>query len=236
MRQQDGCLSVGMMEKNEIQTQPFPFRDFERRLRHLNLETRPGLKAQLAMAPAIRIEEISRLGRGQRPKKSAVLLLFYPDSKQIPHLLMIRRTPYDGVHSGQVSFPGGRFEHSDHNLMDTALRETHEETGVKPQGTEVLGRLTDLYIPPSNYLVTPYVGIRDHTPSFTPDPSEVSGIIQVPVHEIFHPGSAATRPITLSGGQCMETPCYVFDNQVVWGATAMILSEFVRWFLSADPN
>lgn len=224
------------MEKKIIWKQPLLFRDFEPLLRRLDVERRPGLGAQLAMAPSIRIEEISRLGQGQRPKKSAVLLMFYPDGRQITHLLMIRRTPYDGVHSGQVSFPGGRFENSDRDLMHTALRETHEETGVEARGTEVLGRLTDLYIPPSNFLVTPYLGIHARTPSFKPDPAEVSGIIQVPVHEVFHPDSASCRPITLSGGQCMETPCYVFDNQVVWGATAMILSEFVRWFLSADPN
>lgn len=203
------------------------FKTFAAGLRKISFNDLPGLKAQLQMAPLLRRDEIQLGGAGKKPIKSSVLILLYPTEHQQTKTVFIQRPQYDGVHGGQISFPGGRIDPGDATSMDAALRETHEEIGVDPEKIEVTGKLTSLYIPPSNHLVDPFVGICQHPPKFTPDKKEVEYILEIPLKEFFRESNIHSMPITLSDGRCMNTPCYHVDGHTIWGATAMILSEFL---------
>ncbi len=146
------------------------------------------------------------------------------------NLIFIERTEDRSVHSRQIAFPGGRREIGDASLMETALREAEEEIGIDPDGVKIVGALTPLYIPVSNFMVYPFVGIAGGNAPLTPQPSEVARIIPVPVSYLF---SAGTRIQTIvapesAKGETFEVPAYQLPagGPLVWGATAMILSEF----------
>lgn len=205
------------------------FKDFSAVLRGLPYDRLPGLEAQLKLAPINRKLEISSLGNGKNAVKSAVLFLFFPDEQGRTTTVFIKRPEYNGAHSGQISFPGGRYEPSDPGLDYTALRETHEEIGVPASDVELVGKLSDLFIPPSNYIVSPYLGLAKQRPAFVPEPSEVAGIIEIKLPEFFQLANCQTKLITLIGGYNLHTPCYIIDGHVIWGATAMMVSEFVEF-------
>ncbi len=202
------------------------FSSFVKHIKEFRPDNLPGQEAQLRMAPDIRREEIRTMGSGNAPVKSGVVILVYPGEDQKAYTVFIRRPVYKGVHSGQVAFPGGRYEESDANITETALREAQEEIGVDISLVEVAGHLTDLYIPPSNYIVTPVVGIMHQKPFFTPDKKEVDHIIEIPLHVLFDDRYVDMMPVTMAGGACINTPCYLVDSHTIWGATAMILAEF----------
>lgn len=146
------------------------------------------------------------------------------------HTLLIQRTqnPRDR-HSGQVSFPGGRFEENDGELENVALRETFEEVGIPPAQIEILGRLTDLYIPVSNYVVHPFVGLLKGPATFFPQASEVAYILTPPIDAFNLPENRKTTDLTLHGGITLrDVPYFDVEGRMVWGATAMILSEFLE--------
>lgn len=131
-----------------------------------------------------------------------------------------------GPHSGQVSFPGGKQEENDENLQKTALREAKEELGIDIEGVEVIGTMTGLYIPISNFLVYPYLGIMDTKPDFRPDPVEVRQIIEIRLDQLLDGVNIKRKPIMISLiGKEIETPYFDLEGQTIWGATAMILSE-----------
>jgi 8-oxo-dGTP pyrophosphatase MutT (NUDIX family) len=187
-------------------------------------EPLPGLDAQLQMVP----EEIALLRKykaiNENAKKSAVLILLFPFESGLSTVL-IERTVYTGVHSGQIAFPGGRAEETDPDLKYTALRETYEEVGVPIEEVEIIGNLTNVYIQPSNYLVTPYIGYLPHYPAFKLNEREVQKIIKMDVlntHRIIR----ATKKITYSNGLSLQTPFYNIQGYTIWGATAMMISEF----------
>jgi len=180
----------------------------------------PGLAAQLKMAP--RVHRLVEAEGTLRP--SGVLVLIYPHLNQL-HTVFIRRTEYAGVHSGQVSFPGGMAEPGDSDTRDTALREAGEETGLDPLAVEIIGKLTPLPVPVSRSLVYPYVGVMPYRPEFKHDPHEVQYLIEVPIYELLH-SSRKTMELDISGRQ-VEVPCYDAANHRIWGATAMIMSEFL---------
>lgn len=205
------------------------FKDFASLLRGLPYDRLPGLEAQLKLAPINRKLEISSLGNGKNAVKSAVLFLFFPDENGCTTTVFIKRPEYNGAHSGQISFPGGRYEPSDPDLDFTALRETHEEIGVPPSDVELVGKLSDLFIPPSNYIVSPYLGLAKQRPAFVPEPSEVAGIIEIKLSDFFQPANCQTKQITLIGGYSLQTPCYIINGHVIWGATAMMVSEFLAF-------
>jgi 8-oxo-dGTP pyrophosphatase MutT (NUDIX family) len=161
------------------------------------------------------------------PKKSGVLLLFYPDEGAV-YFPLIKRPQYPGVHSGQVGFPGGKMEPSDPDILFTALREAEEEIGIDAGKVEVLGCLSDLYIPTSNFLVTPVVGLIQEKPSFVPEQREVARIITTEVISLFHPEVRKQTQLAVGGGMYLNTPYFAVEQEVVWGATAMILSELVQ--------
>lgn len=200
------------------------FEHFSERLHTAMESPLPGEDAQFEMSPMGRPRRQSALADISNPKLSAVLVLFYPFGDE-PHTVLMLRNAYPGVHSAQVSFPGGKHEDIDNSLQETALREANEEVGVQPNNITVAGQLTQVYIPPSGFLVEPYVGIASQRPSFVPNPDEVQQIIEVPVRELLNEANRTTREIPLSNGVRINAPCYLLQNHVVWGATAMMLSE-----------
>ncbi|WP_233131751.1 NUDIX hydrolase [Robiginitalea sediminis] len=174
----------------------------------------------------MRVEELERMAAvPDSARQAGVMALFYPGADGAANLLLILRPSYPGVHSGQVALPGGGWEPADADLLQTALRETREEVGVPETHIETLRPLSPLYIPPSNYQVSPHVGLCHTTPAFRPDPAEVAGIIHVPVPHLIAPGNIISRPMSTSYAQNIEVPAFALQGHVVWGATAMILSE-----------
>ena len=158
-------------------------------------------------------------------RKSAVLALIYPKQDEAHIALMLRNT-YNGTHSGQVSFPGGKHEPSDKSLIDTALREAHEELNIRPDEVEVLGELSKIYIPPSRFLVSPFLGFPKHRPNFNRDPHEVAELIEAPLRLILGEADIKEKPLYLEMAKAEITVRY-FDilGHTVWGATAMMLKE-----------
>ncbi len=212
------------------------FNDFVKYMGEYSFDQLPGQDAQLRMAPGLRREEIRSMGSGNKPVESGVMILIFPCENEQAHTVLIKRPLYDGVHSGQISFPGGRREKSDRSITETALRETQEEIGVEPAAVDVTGKLTDLYIPPSNYIVSPVVGLMHEKPLFTADEKEVDRILEIPVNVFFDDRFIENVPINMSSGECIKTPCFLFNGHIIWGATAMILSEFKEMFANIMNN
>ena len=159
----------------------------------------------------------------RNPKTAAVLILFYP-VKGVPHIVLMKRNSYPGVHSDQISFPGGKVENHDEHLAATALRESHEELGILPEKVALLGELTQVYIPPSNFLVNPFVGFSNSQPNFVPHSLEVTEVIEVPYSVVIDPINFKNVKINIRDSE-VEVPAYILNNHIVWGATAMMLSE-----------
>lgn len=158
------------------------------------------------------------------PRLSAVMCLIYPD-EGVWKCVLIKRNAYNGTHSAQVSFPGGSADKNDLNLIHTAIRETHEEIGVVVESGRVIGQLTPVYIPPSNFLVQPVIGWLPEKPRFVPDPREVNFTIHFDLLSLTDPALQQTESVKMSNGLTMKVPCFLIENEVVWGATAVILSE-----------
>lgn len=153
------------------------------------------------------------------------MALFYPNSKSETQLLFILRKTYKGVHSNQVAFPGGKAETDDLNLMGTALRETHEEVGVHPDDVHVLKELSEIYIPPSNFDVQPFIGLYKKPKPFVIQESEVEALLEVSLTKFLSDDSITTKNISTSYATNVVVPAYKLNGYVVWGATAMMLSE-----------
>lgn len=185
----------------------------------------PGIQAQLRMASMNRILEIMGSVPPAKATPSSVLLFLYPVDDE-PFIVFIQRPDYRGIHSGQISFPGGKWEPNDTDLTATALRESNEEVGIIPEKVRILGKLSDLYIPPSKFLVSPFVGYSLQRPDFKKDPSEVAEIIEVKLRDLFSEHSVKVTKLTTGLGIQIKAPAYVVNGQIIWGATAMILSEF----------
>ncbi len=181
----------------------------------------PGEAAHRLMAPTFR----GKADPIVNPVEAAVMALFYGSDKTT-RLVFIKRNEYDGPHSAQVSFPGGAREEGDRSLEETALRETREELGVGGQ-IEVLGSLTALHIPVSNFIVHPFVGWMDHSPEFNPDPSEVQYVIEVELRELLDPANRDSA-LLFHHERSIEAPFYRVGQDKIWGATAMMLSEVLQ--------
>ena len=184
----------------------------------------PGIEAQFKLAPKLRLNYNVKKIKANDPKIAAVLALFYPNQNNEVTLLLTKRANYNGTHSGQISFPGGKVEQSDLNLKQTALRETYEEVGIIDEDIEVIREFTEVYIPPSNFLVTPFIGIIYNKPVFKVN-SEVAKIIEVPFSKLIDETSIGSIKITNSYMKETSVPCFKIDDSIIWGATAMILSE-----------
>lgn len=177
------------------------------------------------LMPAIRRQQIAAFEQTTPPKLSAVLILLFKKDGVL-HFVLTKRSNYDGIHSGQISFPGGKKEKADSSLEYTALRETYEEIGIPSLNIEVIGPLSELFIPPSNFHVTPFVGFLKSKPVFISDPTEVASIIEVPVVKLLDENNLRIKHFEVSNHSSIEAPYFQLNDAEVWGATAMILSEF----------
>jgi 8-oxo-dGTP pyrophosphatase MutT (NUDIX family) len=183
----------------------------------------PGKEAQVSMAPVGR--EPNETTSVKRNAAVTIVILDRPEKSH--EIILIKRSEYDGPHSDQVSFPGGKQETSDSNLIDTAIRECYEETGLELKIQNLAGTLTPLYISVSRFMVFPYIFIFDQMPNFNTDPMEVNYIIRFPLNQLMQEDLKQNKMIEIED-QKIEVPYYAIENEVVWGATAMILSEFIE--------
>lgn len=187
---------------------------------------RPGFKAQTRMMPRPRAPSVS----DEPARDGAVLLLLYPFDGRL-HLVLTRRTEHLPNHKGQISLPGGAREPGE-SFEETALREAHEELSLDPADIVVLSRLTPLYISPSNYCIRPVVGYVRVRPAFRPDPREVAEALEVPLATLLDPSTVREEDWRLRG-TVVRVPFFAVNEHKVWGATAMVLAEFVDLVRSA---
>jgi 8-oxo-dGTP pyrophosphatase MutT (NUDIX family) len=194
----------------------------------------PGVMGQRKMAPQPRPGQATRWDQPDNCREAGVLLLLYwqtagdGEASSLPalYLALIRRNEYPGVHSGQISLPGGRREGNE-SLPATALRETQEEIGVLPETLEIIGQLSPLYTPPSNFCIYPFVAFSGAAPVFQLDPKEVAGLIEVPLTLLLDPAICKEETWYFQGEGDRLIPFFDIFGHQVWGATAMILSEFL---------
>lgn len=185
----------------------------------------PAEVSHFKMAPFERVKQVLEIDLKKiTPKLAAVMMLFYPKEGKT-HIVLIVRNSYDGVHSGQIAFPGGKFETDDENFAHTALRETYEEIGVDIDKMDIVKSFTELYIPPSNFMVYPFLGICNEEISFYPDSNEVIKVIELPLSVLLNDEIVTKRELATSYLAKVEVPAFDIEGHIVWGATAMILSE-----------
>ena len=188
-------------------------------------EPKPGLDAQLKMMPQPRPGNQLYSEVEDSCLKAGVLILIYPRKDQL-HLVFTRRTDRVDFHQAQISFPGGQQE-QDESFKEAAVREAHEEVNISPDSIRILGELTPLYIPPSNYCVYPVVAFSNSRPNFRPSELEVEEVIEVPLDHLLNPENTR-RETWHYKGRDIEVPFYSFKEDKIWGATAMILAELIE--------
>lgn len=198
--------------------------DLREKLENYELDL-PGVDAQLKLSPPYReypnLEEVKKTN----PRIAAVLIMLYENEEGNIEFPIILRQIYNGVHSNQFSLPGGTFEPEDINLSYTAIRETVEEIGVEEENIEIIKQLTELYIAPSNFLVYPFIGIHYGVPEFIAEEREVLEVIPLDLEAFL---AAEPEIFDKSFSEyIVEIPGYKLgEDAYIWGATAMILSEF----------
>lgn len=199
------------------------FLNISSKLRKITL---PGEESQFKLAPMLRMQELENLNIDQKkPKQAAVMAVFYPGNKRETRFVLILRKTYKGVHSNQVGFPGGRVEVEDRDLMHTALRETEEEVGIPQHEVEVVRELSRLYIPPSNFWVHPFMGVMKKTPVLIPQEDEVEAVLEIDLKDFMSDSCLTSEILSTSYAKEIEVPAFILNGHVVWGATAMMLSE-----------
>ncbi len=202
-----------------------PVKEFIRSLENKLSGPKPGLKAQLTMITNPRPGNQVYQEMENSSYKAGVLVLLYPRKGRL-HLVLTRRTDQVDYHKGQISFPGGRQEKGE-TLEQTAKREAQEELDIDPASFRILGRLTPLYIPPSNYCIYPVLAISESRPDFRPFRLEVAEVLEIPLDHLmdFH---TVQREMRIIRGIEVEVPFYAFGEHKIWGATAMVLAELVE--------
>lgn len=203
---------------------PLPYSTLSTRLEeHLGAPL-PGHEAQLTMAPRYPARRSDLSVEDRDCREAGVLILLLPHDEEPAVVLTVRREHLPD-HAGQISFPGGQRE-NDESLPETALREAQEEIALSPASVQILGRLTPLYIPPSNFCVHPFVGGLNTVPDLRPTDQEVEQVLQVPLAHLLDPTTRQVETRRLHGTN-IEVPYYDVAGQTVWGATAMMLAEFL---------
>ncbi|MCC7051055.1 MAG: CoA pyrophosphatase [Bacteroidia bacterium] len=184
----------------------------------------PGESAQMLMAPLNRKPLPINYNAPAQPKHSAVMALCLKIN-ETPCFLLTERTERLKHHSKQISFPGGKKDKNDPDLLFTAYRELHEEVGIENDKIEVLGKLSPLFIPVSNFYVQPFLAIAKNEIIFAINSNEVSETIFLPVKKLLENSIVQKQKVKLANGLLQEVPAFVYNNKQIWGATAMILSE-----------
>lgn len=193
----------------------------------------PGLKAQMRMMTDPRPGHQVYHQVESTSIKAGILVLLYPLRNRL-HLVFTRRTAQMGFHQAQISFPGGRQEERE-SFEQTALREAQEELNVSAASIQILGRLTPLYIPPSNYCIYPVVVAANQRPDFKPSIHEVAEVIEVPLDHLLDPKNVRKEKWTIKDIEVM-VPFYLFKKHKIWGATAMVLAELVELLKKSNIN
>ncbi|APA63337.1 MAG: CoA pyrophosphatase [Maribacter dokdonensis] len=202
------------------------FNFFEQQISKIKDLPLPGEASQYKMAPESRLEELQRINISQKnPRRAGVMALFYPTKNMGTNLLLILRKTYKGVHSNQVAFPGGKEEKSDDGLLTTALRETYEEVGVAPKDITVIKEISEIFIPPSNFMVQPYIGLYRNPKPFVKQDAEVELILEVPLSDFLDDTLVVSKKMTTSYAVDIEVPAFKLNGYIVWGATAMMMNE-----------
>ena len=188
----------------------------------------PGLSSHLKLAPDSRAEEIaSYLKNKKEAKKSAVMILFFHENDK-SKIVFIRRGMYVGIHAGQIAFQGGRFEDFDVTVENTAFREIEEEIGITRDKIELLGRLTDIYVPPSNFLISIFVGYLPKRPEYKIDEREVAEILEFDFDEFLQPNVVGEKDFQVpSTTETVRAHYYKLPNADLWGASAMVVTELI---------
>jgi len=203
------------------------FSDFKNNIDKLKQISLGGLESQFKLIPAVRPKfDLDKIVENN-PKLSAVLCLFYPNNQDETCFILTKRAQYKGVHSSQISFPGGKQETFDTDLRETALRETYEEIGIN--NIKIFRNLTKTYIPPSNFYVSPFMGYVDKINTFKTN-EEVVEILEIKLADLLDDCNLSVKQMTTSYMQNVEVPYFKLQNEIVWGATAMILSEIKDLF------
>jgi 8-oxo-dGTP pyrophosphatase MutT (NUDIX family) len=189
----------------------------------------PGVDAQFEMAHVKREKEVANSYESQNYRPSAVLILLFPNEQNQISVLLIERMIYNGHHSGQIAFPGGKAEPTDTDLQATAMREFFEETGADATPT-VIGQLTPVYIPVSKFMVQPFVSYVEKKPNFSASAYEVNALIEWEIDHLLNPDIVKETTIEPTPGYKLKTPYFDVKGKVLWGATAMMLNE-LKWVL-----
>ncbi len=185
----------------------------------------PGEDAHAKMSPPERREKMKSIDFSNiNPRRAAVLMLIYPKNGAA-QIALIQRNSYKGVHSSQIAFPGGKIETFDASPLDTALRETQEEIGVARETVTIVCPFSEVYIPPSNFCVWPFLGYCTETPDFIPDPREVAAMVEFPVGDFLDERNVIVEKMATSYSESIDVPAFKVGPHKVWGATAMMLSE-----------
>ena len=200
------------------------FSDFKNSIPIIQKARLGGIKEQFHLAPNDRKRYDSSIIKANNPTKASVLIIFFPNSVGQTSFVLTKRADYDGHHSKQISFPGGKQDINDPDLLTTALRETHEEIGLTIKPEAIFKKLTEVYIPPSNFIVEPYLALLNHEPHFTTN-YEVDALITPKLSDILQHKNQKITHVEASNGKIIETPYFALNNEIVWGATAMMLSE-----------
>ena len=201
-------------------------KSFESHLKSALEKPLPGVQAQMVMMPRIggSLDRFSNEAR-KGAREGAVLLLLYQKNGNI-YFPLTQRQEYEGAHSGQISFPGGKKEPEDDSLVHTALRETEEELGVQQSSVRVLGNLTDLFIIASNFNVRPVVGLLSDIPKYTIDDREVAEVLEISIDQLMDTQLVREKEMVFKNNYRLIAPYFDFGGHHVWGATAMMLAEF----------
>lgn len=203
------------------------FNEFISRIEKVDFNALPGDTAQLKMAPRHRKTAAEYLSTGPNFRTAAVLALVVPGPDRTASLVLIERTGGAHIHAAQYSFPGGKQEPGE-SLVDTALREAREEIGVRPGQVEIMGALTQLFIPPSNFLVHPFLAVSPERPSYLLSEAEVQRVCEIPLGDLMAATAVQEGVFRSSGGQELQAPCFLWRDVKVWGATAMMISEIIE--------
>ncbi len=186
------------------------------------------MHSHLKMAPEHRISDyLNEQKLIVNARKSAVMILFFHEANQLK-MIVIRRSVYVGIHSGQIAFPGGRYEEDDGDVRVTALREIQEEIGIPEEKIELIGRLSDIYVPPSNFLISVFVGYLTKKPIYKMDDREVDEIIEIPFFDFFKPDVIKQKDFYVNSIKAVSNaPYFDVTNAEIWGASAMVISELL---------